>query len=155
MNRDFRDLLAEFNAHGVEYLVVGAHALAAHGHVRATKDIDVWVRPAGDNAGRVLAALRAFGAPLHDLTEADLAAPGLVFQIGVAPLRIDIMTSIDGVEFADAWPARLLTNFADQPAAVLSKEDLIKNKRATGRTQDVADVEQLEASGEDFTSDPV
>src|SRR5215475_9924492 len=99
VNRDFRDLLAEFNAHGVEYLVVGAHALAAHGHVRATKDLDVWVRPASDNAERVLSALRAFGAPLHDLTQADLAAPGLVFQIGVAPLRIDIMTSIDGVEF--------------------------------------------------------
>jgi hypothetical protein len=144
VNRDFRDLLAEFNAHGVEYLVVGAHALAAHGHVRATKDLDVWVRPAADNAKRVLSALRAFGAPLHDLTEADLGAPGLVFQIGVAPLRIDIMTSIDGVEFADAWPARLLTNFADQPAAVLSREHLIKNKRATGRTQDAADVERLE-----------
>jgi hypothetical protein len=146
VNRDFRDLLAEFNAHGVEYLVVGAHALAAHGHVRATKDLDV--RPAGDNAGRVLAALRAFGAPLHDLTEADLGAPGLVFQIGVAPLRIDIMTSIDGVSFAEAWPERLLTRFADQPVAVLSREHLIKNKRATGRTQDAADVERLEAGEE-------
>jgi hypothetical protein len=128
VNREFRDLLAEFNAHGVEYLLVGAHAMAAHGHVRATKDLDIWVRPAGDNTGRVLAALRAFGAPLHDLTEADLAAPGLVFQIGVAPLRIDIMTSIDGVAFAEAWPARLLTRFADQPAAVLSREHLIRNK---------------------------
>jgi hypothetical protein len=144
VNRDFRDLLAEFNAHGVEYLVVGAHALAAHGHVRATKDLDLWVRPAGDNAERVLSALRAFGAPLHDLTRADLAAPGLIFQIGVAPLRIDIMTSIDGVEFADAWPVRLLTRFADQPTAVLSREHLIKNKRATGRSQDAADVERLE-----------
>ena len=148
VNRDFRDLLAEFNAHGVDYLIVGAHALAAHGHVRATKDLDVWVRPASDNAGRVLAALRAFGAPLHDLTEADLAAAGLVFQIGVAPLRIDIMTSIDGVEFADAWPARLSTKFADQPAAVLSREHLIKNKRASGRTQDVADIERLESGDE-------
>jgi hypothetical protein len=124
VNRDFRDLLAEFNAHGVEYLVVGAYAMAAHGHVRATKHLDVWVRPTGDNAGRVPAALRAFGAPLHDLTEADLAAPRLVFQIGVAPLRIDIMTSIDGVSFAEAWPARLPTRFADQPAAVLSREHL-------------------------------
>lgn len=148
VNRDFRDLLAEFNAHGVDYLIVGAHALAAHGHVRATKDLDVWVRPASDNAGRVLAALRAFGAPLRDLTEADLAAAGLVFQIGVAPLRIDIMTSIDGVEFADAWPARLSTKFADQPAAVLSREHLIKNKRASGRTQDVADIERLESGDE-------
>ena len=147
MNPDFRDLLAEFNAHGVEYLVVGAHAQAAHGHVRATKDLGVWIRPAGDNAERVLSALRAFGAPLHVLTSADLGVPGLVFQIGVAPLRVDIMTSIDGVEFADAWSARLLTRFADQPTAVLSREHLIKNKRATGRIQDAADIERLEAGG--------
>ena len=152
MNRDFRDLLAEFNAHGVEYLVVGAYALAAHGHVRATKDLDVWVRPAADNAQHVLSALRAFGAPLHDLNAADLSGTGLVFQIGVAPLRIDIMTSIDGVAFADAWPARVLTRFADQSVAVLSREHLIKNKRATGRTQDAADVERLEAGGDDSST---
>jgi hypothetical protein len=79
MNQDFRDLLAEFNAHGVEYIVVGAHALAAHGHVRATKDLDVWVRPELANATRVIAALQAFGAPLQDLTESDLAAAGTIF----------------------------------------------------------------------------
>lgn len=107
MNPDFRDLLAAFNAHGVEYLVVGAHALAAHGHVRATKDLDVWVRPSASNAPRVLNALREFGAPLHDLVEDDLSRPGVVFQIGVAPLRIDVVTKIDGVEFQDAWPAPL------------------------------------------------
>ena len=96
MSPDFRDLLAAFNAHGVEYLVVGAHALAANGHVRATKDLDVWVRPHPDNAARTLDALRSFGAPLHDLTADDLARPGLIFQIGVAPLRIDVITAIDG-----------------------------------------------------------
>jgi hypothetical protein len=144
MNRDFRDLLVEFNAQGVEYLIVGAHALAAHGHVRATNDLDVWVRPDPDNAGRVLKALKDFGAPLHDLTEADLSAPGLIFQIGVAPVRIDVLTAIDGVDFAEAWPARMLTRFADQPVGVLSKDHLIKNKRAAGRTQDLADVERLE-----------
>lgn len=78
MNRDFRDLLAEFNVQGVEYLVVGAHALAAHGHIRATKDLDVWVRPDAENAARVLKALKEFGTPLHDLTEGDLASPGTV-----------------------------------------------------------------------------
>ncbi len=147
MNRDFRDLLAEFNAQGVEYLVVGAHALAAHGHVRATKDLDVWVRPEAENARRVLEALRAFGAPLHDLTEADLTTPGLVFQIGVPPVRIDVMTAIDGVDFAEAWPARMLTKFVDQTVAVLSRTHLIQNKLAAGRTQDMADVEWLEAGG--------
>jgi hypothetical protein len=144
MNRDFRDLLAEFNAHGVEYLIVGAHALAAHGHVRATKDLDVWIRADAENAGRVLQALQAFGAPLLNLTESDLTTPGLIFQIGVPPVRIDIITVIDGVDFADAWSTRLQTKFADQPVAVLSKETLIKNKRAAGRTQDLADVEKLE-----------
>ncbi len=143
MNRDFRDLLAEFNAHNVEFLLVGAHALAAHGHVRATEDLDVWVRPDSENAKRVVEALRAFGAPLHDLTEKDLTNPGVVFQIGVAPLRIDVLTAIDGVNFAEAWLCRLMTKFADQPVAVLSREHLIRNKRATGRTQDLADVERL------------
>jgi hypothetical protein len=145
VNRDFRDLLAEFNAQGVEYLVVGAHALAAHGHVRATKDLDVWVRPDGENAKRVLKALKEYGTPLHDLTEADLVKQGTVFQIGVPPLRIDVIAAIDGVSFDEAWPARLQTSFADQPAAVLSRDHLIRNKRAAGRTQDLADVEWLES----------
>ena len=149
MSHDFRDLLAGFNVHNVEYLVVGAHALAAHGHVRATEDLDIWVRPEPENAKRVLTALRAFGAPLHDLTEKDLTAPGVVFQIGVAPLRINVLTAIDGVEFDEAWPSRFNTQFADQPITVLSKEHLIKNKRATGRTQDLADVERLVGKGSD------
>jgi hypothetical protein len=94
---DFKDLLSTFNAHRVDYLVVGAHALAAHGHIRATGDLDVWVRPDVDNARRVIEALRAFGAPLHDLSEEDLTRDRTVFQIGIAPLRIDVLTTIDGV----------------------------------------------------------
>lgn len=144
MNQDFRDLLQVFNAHGVEYLVVGGYALAAHGIVRATKDLDVWVRPSDANAAKVLRALAEFGAPLHDLTKADLIQPGLIFQIGVAPFRIDVINVIDGVEFPDAWPERLETRFLDQPAAVLSARHLIQNKKACGRLQDLADVEKLE-----------
>ena len=144
MNQDFRDLLAEFNAHGVEYIVVEAHALAAHGRVRATKDLDVWIRPSPDNAKRAIAALSAFGAPLHELTESDLAVPGTIFQIGVAPIRIDIITMIDGVDFASAWSARLSVPFADQVVSVLSRDDLIRNKKAAGRDQDVLDVKWLE-----------
>jgi hypothetical protein len=90
-NRDFKDLLSELNAHGVEFLVIGAHALAAHDHVRATKDLDVWVRPEPENATRVVAALEAFGAPMHALTEADFASPGITFQIGVEPVRIETL----------------------------------------------------------------
>ena len=145
MNSDFSELIAEFNAHSVEFLVVGAHALAAHGHVRATKDLDVWVRPEAENAERVIAALRSFGAPLHDLTVEDLATPGVVFQIGVAPVRIDVLTAIDGVEFDDAWSRRVESRFGGHPVFVLSREHLIKNKRASGRLQDLADVERLEA----------
>ena len=91
MNPDFRDLLSAFNANSVEYLVVGAYALAAHGRVRATGDLDVWVRAAPENAARIMKALTQFGAPLHDLTLADLSRPGIVFQSGVAPLRIDTL----------------------------------------------------------------
>jgi hypothetical protein len=147
MNQDFKDLLAEFNARQVEYLIVGAHALAAHGHVRATQDLDVWVRPDSENANRVMAALRAFGAPLHDLTVQDLSKPGLIFQIGVEPIRIDVLTVIDGVQFDEAWSERINSTFAGEPVAVLSREHLIKNKLAAARTQDLADVERLENKG--------
>lgn len=144
MNQDFRDLLAEFNAKQVEYLLVGGHALAAHGLVRATKDLDVWIRPHPDNAPRVLAALASFGAPLHDLTPSDLASAGTIFQIGVPPIRIDVITSIDGVTFDEAWPSRIESKFADQRVPVLSRADLIRNKRASGRPQDLLDVKWLE-----------
>ena len=109
MSPDFKDLLSEFNAHGVDYLVVGAYALAAHGRIRATGDLDVWVRPVPANAKQVLSALVKFGAPLQDLSEQDLSTPGVVYQIGVAPLRIDILTAIDAVEFEEAWQARVIT----------------------------------------------
>ena len=144
MNSDFRDLLAAFNARGVEYLVVGAHALAAHGLIRATKDLDVWVRPRPDNAARVMEALVEFGAPLHDLTVDDLSRPGLIFQIGVPPIRIDVITEIDGVEFGDAWPDRVSATFAGQPVHVLSHHHLLTNKFASGREQDLVDAKWLE-----------
>jgi hypothetical protein len=143
VNQDFRDLLAEFNARQVEFLLVGAHALAAHGHVRATQDLDVWVRPTAANAERVLEALRAFGAPLHDLTEKDLTTPGVVFQIGVEPIRIDILTLIDGVQFDEAWAERMISQYGDQSVGVISRGHLIKNKLTVARTQDLADVEAL------------
>ena len=149
MSPDFRDLLSEFNAQGVEYLVVGAYALAAHGRVRATGDLDVWVRPDPANAKRVLKALVKYGAPLQDLTEHDLSTPGVVYQIGIAPLRIDVLTGIDAVEFEEAWRERVTSRFADQSVSVLSAAHLIRNKRAVGRAQDIADLEWLERSGKD------
>jgi hypothetical protein len=141
---DFKELLLAFNEHAVEYLIVGAHALAAHGHVRATKDLDLWVRPEHANAQKVLQALSDFGAPLSDLTADDLSKKQTIFQIGLPPLRIDIITGIDGVEFAEAWPDRVETTFGGVPAFVISRHHLITNKKTTARLQDLADVQQLE-----------
>ena len=151
MNRDFSELLLAFNAQHVEYLLVGAHALAVHGHVRATKDVDVWVRPDSENAQRVLQALSDFGAPLGDLNQDDLSKGGTIFQIGVPPIRIDVITAIDGVEFAEAWPDCIKTSFGGVPVFVISRHHLITNKKTSARLQDLADVEQLEAKGDTTT----
>jgi hypothetical protein len=138
-------MLSAFIAEHVEFLVVGAYAMSAHGVARATGDIDFWIRRSEENADRVLRSLAAFGAPLHDLTKVDLLQPDVVFQIGVAPNRIDIITSVTGVEFDAAWPSRLVTSLEGLDVPVLGFDDLITNKRATGRTRDLADVEALEA----------
>jgi hypothetical protein len=106
MNRDFVDLLRAFIDADVRFLVVGAYALAHHGRPRATGDLDVWVEPAAENADRVMRALANFGAPLSDVTAADFARPGVVLQIGVPPGRIDVLTELTGLQFADAWPSR-------------------------------------------------
>jgi hypothetical protein len=142
--RDFVDLLRGFIDHGVRFLVVGAYALAVLGRPRATGDLDVWVEATPENAGRVLTAFRRYGAPLHDLTEHDLVTPGVVFQIGVPPLRIDVLTSIDGDRFVPAWRRRVKATFDGLLVGVLSRRDFIANKRATGRLKDLADVERLE-----------
>jgi len=143
-NQDFKDLFAAFNAHDVEFLIVGAHALAAHGHVRGTKDLDVWVRPNPQNASRILDALMTFGAPMQAVTKEDFSEPGITFQIGVEPVRIDIITAIDGVTFEAAWPNRVASEYGGEPVFVISRDDFIRNKRASGRAQDIADIEALE-----------
>jgi hypothetical protein len=148
VNRDFVEMLSALSAAGVDFIIVGAHALAAHGVPRATGDIDIWVRPTAENAERVLRALVAFGAPLFDLTQKDLEASDTVFQIGVPPGRIDILTGISGVLFDDAWGNRLTLNLpgVSHPVAVLSKADFITNKRSAGRPKDLLDLELLEES---------
>ena len=143
LNPDFRDLLSAFSAEGVEFLVVGAYALAAHGVPRATGDLDCWIRPSDDNAHRVLRALARFGAPAVVANASELAAPDLVVQLGVAPRRIDLMTSVDGVAFSDAWPRRALHTVDGVELPLLSREDLILNKRAVGRPRDLADLAAL------------
>ncbi len=144
MNPDFRDILSALCAEGAEFMVVGAYALAAHGLPRATRDIDLWVGTRGENPERVRRALIRFGAPVEGLSVDDLRRPELIFQVGVAPQRIAVLTSIDGVEFADAWPSRLEAELGGLMVPVLSREDLIRNKRAAGRPQDLADLAWLE-----------
>ena len=145
LNPDFRDMLSDLNDAGAEFLVVGAYALAAYGMPRATGDIDIWVRPTESNAQNVWAALEAFGAPRSGVSAADFAQQDVVFQIGVAPGRIDILTSITGVEFDAAWDAREQIEVDGINLFVLSREHLIRNKRATGRAKDLADVAWLES----------
>ncbi len=143
LNPDFRDILSAFGNAGVEYLLVGAYAMAAHGQPRATGDIDLWVNPAPDNAGRVMRALAAFGAPLSEVNQKDFEQPEVVFQLGVSPRRVDILTSIDGVAFEAAWADRMKVHLGSLVVPVISREHLIQNKRAVGRTQDKADIERL------------
>lgn len=144
LNPDYAEMLCALSDEGVEFLLVGAYAMAAHGVPRATGDIDVWVNPSRDNAQRVLRALGRFGAPLFDLKAADLARDGTVFQLGVPPRRIDLLTSIDGVVFAEAWPKRVICRIDGQDVPVLSREDLVANKRAAARPKDLVDVQILE-----------
>jgi len=143
MNPDFSEMLSVLSEAGADYLIVGAHALAAHGLPRATGDMDIWVRPSPENAVRVMAALRAFGAPLFDLTEGDLECPGTVFQMGVVPNRIDLLTEISGVTFEEAWSRRAMFTIEGRSLPFLAREDLVRNKRAAGRPKDIADLVAL------------
>ena len=143
MNRDFIEMLSALCEAGVEFLVVGAHALAAHGAPRATGDLDIWIRATPENAARVLKALARFGAPLLDLTVEDLSRAGTVFQIGLPPSRIDILSSISGVTFEDAWPGRLDVRIDALVIPVIGRDDFITNKTATGRPKDLSDLTLL------------
>jgi hypothetical protein len=143
MNRDFAEMLDALSAAGAEFLIVGAHALAAHGHPRATGDLDIWIRPAAANAARVWNALLAFGAPLGELGVEDLSTPEVVFQIGIVPARIDILTSITGLEFDEAWSQREVFEVDGRALPFLSRDDLIRNKSALGRPRDLADLDDL------------
>ena len=143
MNRDFVEMLSALSAAGVEYLIVGAYAMAAHGWPRATGDIDIWVRPTPDNAARVMRALGAYGAPLFDLTAADLTRPDTVFQIGIPPGRVDILSGVSGIEFAEAWASRITVRLAGVEAPTIGLDALLKNKLAAGRPKDLADIAWL------------
>ncbi len=144
LNNDYREMLLALSQEKVEFLVVGAYALAAHGHLRATIDIDIWVRPSVLNAEAVMRAISSFGAPLFNLTLSDLQKEGTVFQIGVAPRRIDIITALSGIQFDEAFENSVLVEMEGVELRIPSVPDLIRNKRATGRLKDLVDAEALE-----------
>ena len=146
MNEDFRDVLAELLSARARFLVVGAHALAVHGIPRATGDLDVWIDPRADNVLHVWTALVRFGAPVEALgvSVQDLAKPGMVVQIGIPPRRIDILTSVTGLMFEDAWTSRSTHRVDDLEVPFIGRAALIENKQATGRPKDLADIDALE-----------
>lgn len=143
-NPDFRDLLSALSDEGAEFLIVGAHAVMFYTEPRYTKDLDIWTRPSDDNALRVYRALAKFGAPLTDLVPSDLATPGTIFQIGIAPNRIDVITSIEAIDFDIAWGNRMQTTYDGVGVSLLGIAELLENKRAVGRPQDMLDVAKLE-----------
>ena len=140
---DFRELLALFSAHRVEYLIVGGYALAFHGAPRFTGDLDILVKPEAANAQRILTALEAFGFASSGLTPSDFEHPDQVIQLVVPPVRIDLITSITGVSWDEAWAGRTTGSYGDIPVYYMGRAQFIANKRATGRTKDIADLEML------------
>ena len=143
MYSDFKELLSIFNQQAVKYLIVGGYAVAEHAEPRFTKDLDIWVEASGENAKRVFGALQSFGAPLSGLTEADFSREGSFYQMGRPPARVDILMSIDGVGFEDAWANRVEADFGGITTSFISRKDLITAKKAAGRPQDLIDVENL------------
>jgi hypothetical protein len=144
-NVDLIDLLNALNDERAEYLIVGAYAFAFHGRPRATSDVDIFVGSDPRNGEKVWRALVAFGAPLAELRPADLASSGIFYIMGRPPNQIDIITSIDGVTFKQAWATRVASTYADVPVWYIGKAELIANKKAAARPQDLADVAYLES----------
>jgi hypothetical protein len=144
MNPDFVDLLRAFAGADVRFLIVGAYALAVHGRPRATGDLDVWIDATPENAPRVMQALAAFGAPVAEITEADFAVPGVVYQIGVPPGRIDVLTELTGLTFEQAWGERIRRPFGELEVDFLDRASFLRNKRATGRLKDLSDIEGMD-----------
>lgn len=143
LSPDYKDLLKIFNKYKVRYIVVGAYAVIYYTVPRYTKDLDIWVEPTPENADKIYNALKEFGAPLIDVQREDFTNKSLIYQIGVAPVRIDLITSILGVEFAFAWKNRKRTNYDRVPINILDIKNLIKSKKILRRDQDILDLKRL------------
>ncbi len=146
LNPDYFDMFKALNTAGVRYLVVGAYAYGFHVEPRTTKDLDIWVDPEPENARRLYQALADFGAPLQGVTQEDFCNPELVYQIGIAPNRIDILMGLEGVVFQEAWKNKIEASYDLEKIYIVSREDLITIKRIAGRAQDIEDVKGLESN---------
>jgi predicted nucleotidyltransferase len=143
INSDFRDMLRELNAAGVRYLIVGGYAVMVYTEPRYTKDLDLWIEPTESNAQKLFVALARFGAPTGDLRPGDFTEPEVSFQIGMDPVRIDIMTSVSGLDFALAWERKVKVDFGGESAPVLCRKDVLQSKIAAGRIRDRQDLKKL------------
>jgi hypothetical protein len=143
LNNDYKEMLQLLKRNEVQFLVVGAYAMGVYGYPRATGDMDIWIMSSGENSRKVFDALKEFGAPLSQINETTFAGRDIIFQIGVAPRRIDIITTIDGLEFEQAWQHRVEIDIDGLNVPFISKPDLIKNKESTGRDKDILDAKIL------------
>jgi hypothetical protein len=148
VNSDFSDLLRLFNDNNVKYLVIGGYAVIQYAEPRYTKDLDLWISTDVANAKAVFRALKEFGASLADLTEDDFAEEGYFYQMGVPPVRVDVLMGIPGLSFAEAWQRRVNVDFDDLSVSFIGKQDLITVKLASGRPQDLLDAKQLQQTDE-------
>lgn len=144
LNQDFKEFIQSFNDNGVRYLVVGGYAVALHGYPRYTKDMDVWVEMNAENASKIVKALDQFGFGSLEVNESDFTVPDQMLQLGYPPGRIDILTTLPGVEFSECYPAHIAVEVDGVSVNFIDLENLKKNKKATGRHQDLADLENLE-----------
>ena len=147
MNADYIDMLKCLNKAGVDYILVGGWAVNMYGYIRATVDLDIWILADAGNAKKVYAAVAEFGAPVSEMKPEEFAQYGMIFQIGVAPCRVDIISKISGVSYADAVTRAVPKTIDGIPVRIISRKDLIANKKASGRAKDLADVEVLEGCG--------
>jgi len=146
VNPDFSDLLKLFNGNHVKYLIVGGYAVAYHSEPRYTKDLDLWIEATPENAALVFQALRQFGAPLKGLAPLDFTQEGYVYSVGIPPVRVDVLMSLSGITFEDAWNTRVESEFGGEPTQFISREHLLRAKRASGRPQDLMDASALETA---------
>lgn len=144
LNQDFKEFIQSLNDNGVRYLVVGGYAVALYGYPRYTKDMDIWVDMTPENASKIVKALDQFGFGSLGVKASDFTEPDQMLQLGYPPGRIDILTTLPGVEFSECYPAHTTVDIEGVPVSFIDLENLKKNKRATGRHQDLADLENLE-----------